>query len=249
MHHTAMETARRFFQTYAPHRSDLTIVDVGALDVNGSLRHVAPADSRYIGLDFATGPGVDIVIDDPYALPLPDASADIVVCSSCFEHSEHFWLLFNEVLRLLRPDGLFYLSVPSNGLFHRYPVDCWRFYPDSGRALQSWGRRSGYAVALLESFTEEQTGDRWNDFVAVFVKDEAHAGRYPARMIDSYPRFRNGLVRGSDTLLRASEKPEDQDWQPLRRLGFAVRDVAIAAFHLLPAGWQEAARTLRSGRR
>ena len=32
-------------------------------------------------------------------------------------------------------DWLFYLNAPSNGEFHRYPVDCWRFYPDAGGAL------------------------------------------------------------------------------------------------------------------
>jgi SAM-dependent methyltransferase len=70
-----------------------------------------------------------------YKLPFADGSVDVVLSSSCFEHSEFFWLLFLEILRVLRPEGLFYLNAPSNGPFHRYPVDCWRFYPDSGNAL------------------------------------------------------------------------------------------------------------------
>jgi SAM-dependent methyltransferase len=137
---------------------------------------------------------VDVVLDDPYKLPFADQSVDVCVSTSCLEHSEFFWLLFQEVLRTLKPTGLFYLNAPSNGSFHRYPVDCWRFYPDSGIALQNWGRRVGYDCALLESFVGHQGTDEWNDFVAVFVKDRAHAARFPQRMSSRGVAFTNGLV-------------------------------------------------------
>jgi SAM-dependent methyltransferase len=159
MHNTAMQHGKLFFDTYVDDRADLTIVDIGAQDVNGSLRTVAPANCKYVGVDFAEGKGVDVIIDDPYALPFDDATIDVCVSSSCFEHSEFFWLSFLEVLRILKPEGLLYLNVPSNGYFHQYPVDCWRFYPDSGRALQNWARArrvhevsggaGGPALALL----------------------------------------------------------------------------------------------------
>jgi hypothetical protein len=38
--------------------------------------------------------------------PLKNDFADVIVSSSCFEHSEFFWLLFNESLRILKPNGL-----------------------------------------------------------------------------------------------------------------------------------------------
>jgi ubiquinone/menaquinone biosynthesis C-methylase UbiE len=115
MHDTALEIGRRFFQTYALGRSGLTVLDVGAQDVNGTLKSVCPTANRYVGLDFVAGKGVDIVITDPYSLPIDNESVDVVVCSSCFEHSEFFWLLFNEIQRVLKPSGIFYLNVPSNG--------------------------------------------------------------------------------------------------------------------------------------
>ena len=152
MHHTAMEHGRLFFETYVKDASGLTIMDLGAQDVNGSLRDLAPVGARYVGVDFENAKGVDVVITDPYALPFEDASIDVCVSSSCFEHSEFFWLVFLEIMRVLKPPGLFYLNSPSNGFFHRYPVDCWRFYPDSGVALQNWARRNCYPVELLESF-------------------------------------------------------------------------------------------------
>lgn len=183
-----------FFDTYAVHKKGLKIVDIGAQDVNGSLRSVAPPGNEYIGVDFVQGKGVDVIITDPYALPFEDNSIDIVVCSSCFEHSEFFWLLFNDVQRLLKPSGVFYLNVPSNGEFHRYPVDCWRFYPDSGVALQNWARKSGFKTALVESFTGVQKKDRWNDFIAVFIKDPAFLDLYPHRIQEQYEDYTNGLT-------------------------------------------------------
>ena len=212
MHPTALMWGERFFTTYAQPAAQV-VIDVGSQDVNGSLKTVCPAVNRYVGVDFAKGRGVDVVLDDPYRLPFPDGHADIVVSSSVFEHSEMFWLLFNEILRVLKPTGLFYLNVPSNGFFHRFPVDCWRFYPDSGRALVNWGKRSGFDPMLLESFIGDQGGGgdagTWNDFVAVFLKDRRFAERYPKRILDTAPNFTNGIRDGGDVFLKPVEPPED----------------------------------------
>jgi SAM-dependent methyltransferase len=210
-----MDFGQRFFETYAGSRPCLRIIDIGAQDVNGSLRPVAPADAEYVGVDFVAGKGVDVIISDPYALPFPDESADLVVCSSCMEHSEFFWLLFNEMIRVLKPDGVLYINAPSNGAFHRYPVDCWRFYPDSGIALRNWSRRSGYRTALLESFTGPQVApETWNDFVGVFLKDEAFVASFPRRILDEYPGYTNGLRFGEENLTRLTTLPEDQRLRP-----------------------------------
>ena len=211
MHTSAMDFGRRFFETYARSRPGLRIIDIGAQDVNGSLRSVAPADAEYVGVDFVAGKGVDVVISDPYALPFPDGSADLMVCSSCMEHSEFFWLLFVEMIRVLKPDGVLYVNAPSNGAFHRYPVDCWRFYPDSGIALRNWSRRSGYRTELLESFIGPQVApETWNDFVGVFIKDGAFAERFPRRILDDYPGHTNGLRLGEESFARLTALPEDQ---------------------------------------
>lgn len=188
----------------------MKIVEIGSQDVNGSLREIAPPACEYVGVDFVAGKGVDVVLSDPYSLPLESGSADIVLSSSCFEHSEMFWLVHLEILRILKPKGLFYLNVPSNGAFHRYPVDCWRFYPDSGRALVSWARRNGIGAALLESYVSAQIGDIWNDFVAVFVKDEKYAAEFPHRILDRKSDFQNGLVYGRNDVLKLSGSSEDQ---------------------------------------
>lgn len=221
MHPSAFKTGKRFFDAYAGQSG--TVIDIGALNVNGSLKDVCPKHLKYVGVDFAAGAGVDVVLEDPYKLPFENASADMAVSSSCFEHSEMFWLLFLEILRILKPDGLFYLNAPSNGIFHRHPVDCWRFYPDSGNALVTWAARNGYDPLLLESFVGRQDRDMWNDFVAVFVRERKFAAKHPKRILDSYAQFTNGIRAGSAEMLNHAEVTEDQ--QQLR----IIRKVAAGA--------------------
>jgi len=220
MHDTALDTAKAFFATYVQPGAPRQVVEIGSQDVNGSLRQVCPAWVEYLGVDFCAGPGVDVVLQDPYVLPFEDESVDVLVTSSCFEHSELFWVLFLELLRVLRPQGLLYLNVPSNGAFHRYPVDCWRFYPDSGRALVTWARRNGMRPALLESFISAQSDINpwgWNDFVAVFLKDDSWMPSYPRRMVETRSNYFNGVLNGSEGFLRFSNQTEDM--RKLRRAG------------------------------
>lgn len=211
MHKSAMRHGARFFQTYVQNLDAPLVVDLGAQDVYGSLRSVLPAHARYVGVDMAPGEGVDVVLEDPYTLPFDTGSVDVVVSSSCFEHAEFFWVLFLEILRVLSPRGVTYLNMPANGAFHRYPVDCWRFYPDSGQALVRWGRRNGFQALLLESYVGEQYQDRWNDFVCVILRDEASLPLYPTRILHSIDDFSNGLCHPDlETFLRPQELSEDQ---------------------------------------
>lgn len=210
MHDTAMKHAKLFFQTYADHVPNPRVLDLGAQDVNGSLREVAPLTADYVGADFIEAKGVDVVLEDAYNLPFESESFDICVSSSCFEHSEFFWLAFNEVMRVLKPHGLFYLNVPANGDFHRYPVDCWRFYPDAAMALVNWGRRSGYNPLVLETFCGRQGFSGWNDNVSVFVKDRNHSQRYKARIMDGFGEFTNGIRDESSEVVNKDRTPEDK---------------------------------------
>lgn len=210
MHDTALKTAQRFFSTYLSSEKPWSIVEIGSQDVNGSIRDVAPQGSIYTGLDFVHGKGVDVVITDPYQMPLGDNTVEVCVCSSCFEHSEFFWLLFNDIQRFLKPGGLLYLNVPSNGPFHRYPVDCYRFYPDSGIALQNWARRSGYDTLLLESFIKHREADVWDDFVAVFVKGAEFSTRYPNRIMDVDRSYSNGYSFPDKTFRNFKDRFNDR---------------------------------------
>jgi SAM-dependent methyltransferase len=202
MHSTAMQNCQSFFDAYTPvltARQHVKVIEIGSQNVNGTLRDTCPSHFEYIGVDFQDAKGVDLVLQDPYLLPFENESVDVVLSSSCFEHSEMFWLVFLEILRVLKPNGLFYLNAPSTGSFHRYPVDCWRFYPDSGMALVNWAKKSGINAALLESYTQKSRD--WQDYVAVFLKDESWSQEFPQRILDEKADFENGQLLSSTQLL------------------------------------------------
>ena len=209
MHTTALQNAQRFHETYV-HGRNVKVVEIGSQDVNGSIRNIFKEAESYIGVDFVKAPGVDLILDDPYKIPLSDCCADIVVCSSVLEHSEFFWLLFLEGMRILKNHGLFFINVPSNGSYHRYPVDCWRFYPDSGLALERWAIRNNFSALLLESYISNQVKETWNDFIGIFVKDVSCASIYKKRIVDSFKDYSNGYSNLDVGVKNLSYKTEDQ---------------------------------------
>src|SRR5690242_13750953 len=170
MHPSAYELGRLMFKTHwRDNFSD--ILDVGSLNVNGTLRDFSPPGARYLGIDLEDGPGVDLVLDDPYAYPFSDGAFDMIVSTSCFEHDPMFWLTFLEMSRVLRDGGILYINAPSSGQYHTHPWDNWRFYPDAALALERWGRRSDWNVVLWESFTLAGV-EPWNDTVMIFHKGD-----------------------------------------------------------------------------
>jgi SAM-dependent methyltransferase len=172
------------------------LVEIGSKSYQGqfSFSQLLPEKIKYIGVDFQSGLNVDVVLEDPYTIPIDDNSVDYVISSSCFEHSEFFWLSFLEIMRILKPGGLFYLNVPSNGAFHRYPVDCWRFYPDSGVALSKWSKHSGIDCELLEQYTSNRENDIWLDYVSVFIKSSDNSTFPKNRIINTFNDYSNGTL-------------------------------------------------------
>ncbi|WP_309088558.1 class I SAM-dependent methyltransferase [Phenylobacterium sp.] len=221
VHRTAITNAKLFFDAYVRPLGEVTVVEIGSQNVNGSIRDQF-VGVKYIGLDFAKAKGVDIVLEDPYAFPLEDESIDVVVSSSCFEHSEFFWLTFLEAIRILKPGGLFYLNAPSNGPVHGYPVDCWRFYPDAGSALARWAVRQGYDVIELESYTSDQAGGYLNDYVAVFLKDSTKLDAHPNRILPRIKDYSNGRLHGAREITHQQQLTEDQ--RALRALQNYLKD-------------------------
>jgi SAM-dependent methyltransferase len=114
------------------------ILEIGSYQVPGQeeiadLRALFRA-RPYVGVDVRTGPGVDQVADVE-ALPQADNSIGTVIAMNTFEHVPRFWRGFEEIRRVLRPDGALFLSCPFYFHIHDYPSDYWRFTPEALRLL------------------------------------------------------------------------------------------------------------------
>jgi SAM-dependent methyltransferase len=123
------------------------ILEIGSYQVEGqadliNLRSMFPGKA-YTGVDFRAGPGVDCVANVE-ALPLKTASYGTVLAMCTFEHVQRFWLGFNEIERVLRPDGVFVVASPFYFHVHAYPSDYWRFTPEALDLLLA-----AYPVRLL----------------------------------------------------------------------------------------------------
>ncbi|MDO8302445.1 MAG: methyltransferase domain-containing protein [Sedimentisphaerales bacterium] len=108
------------------------VVDIGA---GGSPYHSIFSDiaSRYIAID---APGslpkykkrqIEYIAGFAEDLPLKDLSADIVLCNQVLEHVKDPSGAVNEILRILKPGGLFIGSAPHVCPVHLEPYDYRRF--------------------------------------------------------------------------------------------------------------------------
>jgi SAM-dependent methyltransferase len=220
MHKTSIKHAKLFIDSYLIKKSK--ILDIGSQSVNSvTFKEILNNKHEYVGIDMIKGKNVDIVQDDPYKIPFNNDTFDVAVSTSTFEHTEFFWLTFNEIIRVLKPNGLFYLNAPSNGRYHRYPVDCYRFYPDSGNALQKWAEHSGYKkIVMLESFVGKRDGGLWNDFCSIFLKDKDFVKDYPRRIVSEIKDFNYGISHEENLIINNFPSDDDNVLNLLKKFFF-----------------------------
>lgn len=168
MHASSYDKMQNFVQQHlAGKRGEtLRILDLGSQDVNGSYRPLFEQPGwQYLGLDMVAGRNVDVVLSTPYVWrEVASASADVVISGQAFEHIRFMWISMLEIARVLKPGGLCCLIAPSSGPEHRYPHDCWRFYPDGMDALAQFAQ-----LQAVQIDTQWQTqgysdcSDAWHD--------------------------------------------------------------------------------------
>lgn len=114
----------------------LSILDVGSYDVNGTYKKFFNYLTwEYIGIDIEEGPNVDVVAKAPYNWGI-DQQFDVVISGQCIEHVPDVKLWFQELDKVVKVGGLVFLIAPNNNQAeHRFPVDCWRIFPDGMKWL------------------------------------------------------------------------------------------------------------------
>lgn len=124
------------------------VLEVGSLDVNGSIRKYFP---DYTGVDMREGPNVDKVLNGHELTKVYNAeSFDVVISFDTFEHDIRFWETWEEMKKVLKPGGYALIGVPGRICpLHDHPGDYWRF--------------------MLESIKDYFFADGWEDLV---IEDE-----------------------------------------------------------------------------
>jgi SAM-dependent methyltransferase len=195
MHLTVKRTFDSFVANYLDSSSEIEVLEFGSQNFNGGLRELKSQTMRWHGVDLSEGPGVDSIIEIGGKYPFKDSTFDLVVASSVFEHDIQFWNSFLEMVRVVKEDGLVLLIMPSQGAFHRYPLDAFRFYPDAGLALSKWSDFNHLPINLIESFTTQpENGEVWSDFVSIFSKS-----------LDRIPKSYLGLILNGENWILNGE--------------------------------------------
>ena len=139
MHESSFKKMSELFEQYlcSSEEGTRSVLDFGSYDVNGTYKNIFPSSKwDYKGIDLQEGPNVDYVFQNPYVWSgIKDNSIDLVVSGQALEHCEFPWLIFEETKRVLKCSGKCIFIAPSSGHEHKYPVDCWRIYPDGMKAL------------------------------------------------------------------------------------------------------------------
>lgn len=205
----------RVFARHAPRKRPLTVLDLGsgtgrltpalAGALGGRVYGVEPSDrNRAVAESHATDPEVTYLAGSAEAIPLPDASCDLVVMFLVLQHVRDQAAAASEVARVLRPGGR--LLIRSA-------------FPERLPELLSYDYFPGARVI------DEQIYPRMDHTIELF----AAAGlRYitleevQQRVADSLADYADGLrLRGSPTFERLTEEEIEA--------GFAALDVAVAA--------------------
>jgi predicted SAM-dependent methyltransferase len=111
------------------------VLEIGALDVNGSVRQFFRDADAYVGTDMMAGPNVDIVMNNASLLhEFEGYKFDTVIACEVLEHDLDFLHTVFSMKQLLKTGGHLIITTPTFGFpLHRYPRDYWRFGEDAYR--------------------------------------------------------------------------------------------------------------------
>lgn len=128
------------------------VLDVGSLDVNGTHKHLFD-NCTYIGIDVGEGNNVDVV-SIGHLYDAPDNYFDTIISGSVFEHDMFYEKTFENIIRMLKPGGLFLFTCGGPG------------YPEHGTIRTG----SEFDAPLLSSISEEW-GNYYKNLSPEIVKD------------------------------------------------------------------------------
>lgn len=97
----------------ALHPATGPLLEVGSLDVNGTVRPFFPGAEPYVGIDLAPGRAVDVVASGHDFGP--DEAFATVVTTECLEHDPGWDRTLRNIVRVLRPGGTLLITCATTG--------------------------------------------------------------------------------------------------------------------------------------
>jgi len=114
----------RWLESEAPRSAGARLLDVGS-GVKPYLPLFEPYVREYVGVDVAN-PAADLA-GSVEALPVPDASFDVVLCTQVLEHCDDPAQAVRELRRVTAPGGRVLASTHGVYVYHPSPHDLWRW--------------------------------------------------------------------------------------------------------------------------
>ena len=152
MHDQAMQWIARYATD-----SEVSVLDLGGRDINGSARTQFPNASKYTVVDILPGEGVDIVADAA-TLDTNGETWEYVVAAEIFEHTASWPAICRTAYRALEPGGTFIVTTAGpgrpphsmhDGLFRLLPGEHYATVP--GPELQRVLGECGFTDILVDS--------------------------------------------------------------------------------------------------
>jgi SAM-dependent methyltransferase len=136
MHKAASDWVFERFHHWRGDRDRFNILEIGALNINGSVRDfLSPFSNEYVGIDPQDGPNVDVVASGhEYCHP---GYFDVVVSCEVFEHTPLWQAIISNAWANLKEGGLFVATMagegrpPHSGVHGNAPFE-WEHYANIG---------------------------------------------------------------------------------------------------------------------
>jgi SAM-dependent methyltransferase len=113
MHSEVMDYFVQNKEKHPHYFSSCRVLEVGSLDINGGIR-IYFDNCEFIGLDVGPGAGVDVVCEGQN-YEGEDNSFDTIATTECFEHNPYWVETFQNMIRMVKPDGLIIMTCATTG--------------------------------------------------------------------------------------------------------------------------------------
>lgn len=144
-HHEQLQFLKSIKSRFPESFENVKVLDVGSLDINGNNR-ILFEKSDYTGIDVGDGRNVDIV-SLGHEFKAPADSYDTIISTECFEHDMYFEKTLRNIIRMLKPGGLFVFTCATAG---RPEHGTSRSEPDSSPLTSSINEWTDYYKNITE---------------------------------------------------------------------------------------------------